>query len=65
MSTFQLNFMYFINRMVNFISYTYVLQFIHVFYIAEKNFNVSIDDKRLYKILFIVIFIYYVCTCSL
>jgi hypothetical protein len=37
MSTLQLSFIYFINHMVNFTSYTYVLQFIHLSYIGEKN----------------------------
>jgi hypothetical protein len=37
MFTLQLGFMCFMNHMVNSIIYTYVLQFIHVSYIEEKN----------------------------
>jgi hypothetical protein len=55
MFTLQLSFMCFMNHMVNSIIYTYVLQFIHVSYIEEKNsmFQQMIGDYiTLYSLLF-------------
>lgn len=55
MFTLQLGFMCFMNRMVNSIIYTYVLQFIHVSYIEENNsmFQQMIGDYIIfYSLLF-------------